>query len=246
MKVGKFTLVELLVVVAIIGILASMLLPALSKAREKAHFAVCMSQRDQVAKAMNIGLDDNDDITPMIQDGDFTNPEDRNWVEHDWIGSSDPNGGELIFGVIGLYIEEYERLMRCPSLPTGSPGDQKGSNGFYDYTHLASMARIKIHMMGNEMTSMGRTFATPWTLEENPKSINGGNKEGAFANTDMLGNWHDFGKKGGYTALDGHSVVVYGHGENMTANSMDLLEYNGSGSARLNSRGSLETWPRPY
>ncbi len=61
MKRKGFTLIELLVVVAIIAILAAMLLPALSKAREKARQASCMNNLKQFSVAFNMYLSDFDE-----------------------------------------------------------------------------------------------------------------------------------------------------------------------------------------
>ncbi len=63
-KTVSFTLMELLVVVAIIALLASLLLPALSKARAKVRGVVCRSNQRQLALAVGLYADDWKEVLP--------------------------------------------------------------------------------------------------------------------------------------------------------------------------------------
>ena len=75
MKRKRFTLIELLVVIAIIAILAAMLLPALSKAREKAREISCVNNLKQVGVYIQMYAHDNNDTVPGYNAGKMYFPD---------------------------------------------------------------------------------------------------------------------------------------------------------------------------
>jgi prepilin-type N-terminal cleavage/methylation domain-containing protein/prepilin-type processing-associated H-X9-DG protein len=65
-----FTLVELLVVIAVVAILAALLLPALSRAREAARRTACVSNLRQIILAAGMYVDEHEDTFPAQPGGD--------------------------------------------------------------------------------------------------------------------------------------------------------------------------------
>ena len=93
-----FTLIELLIVISIIAILASLLLPALEMAKKKAHGISCLNGEKQLAVAFISYTADNRDRLPH-----YTSPRGTDGI--DW---------HMNFILLG-YLPKVKPLI-CPSL----------------------------------------------------------------------------------------------------------------------------------
>ena len=182
-RVSAFTLVELLVVIAVIAILAAMLLPVLNKSKEKAQAAMCHSNARQLAMAdLMYAADNNDELarnptsTPY---GGWANDL-MNWS---YLNADNTNVARLRDGLLGAYVKSYG-VFRCPadrSAVTGQKSIRRvrsySMNGFVGYPKngidFGPGAGITYQFFGKttEIFNPGGIFVF---VDEHPNSISGG------------------------------------------------------------------------
>ncbi len=119
-----FTLIELLVVIAIIAVLSSLLLPSVSRARDRGKGVSCMSNLRQIGLSLELFLDDNKSRYPYFQ-GVEGNPGDNTvWPDRlvPYLHKVDDAArtSQVKYG--------YHKVYWCPSY-SGAPGSSQPMYG---------------------------------------------------------------------------------------------------------------------
>jgi general secretion pathway protein G len=202
-----FTLIELIVVIAIVTLLAALLFSVFASVREKGRSIVCLSNLRQIGMAVSLYSNDYDDLFPWGIDSVDQN-------SAGWVGSpyeTTVHNMPRVDQVLAPYISS-KQIWRCPS----DSGFSALDSGFSDLdTIIMSAAPTQFNQYGmsygyrTELALTGQKISTLSGVETAPPySAVGPSDVNVFF--DDCGYWHGYGVDSGrrYNVVmaDGHAV----------------------------------------
>ena len=164
-----FSLIELLIVIAIIAILAGMLLPALSNARSLAKGTQCINLQKQIYTSLMNYADDNREYAVLLYGSGYNVPNSKagSWAKYLFIlGYMDPSKD-----LSGWNAYRINNLL-CPAIKSFTPEDSDGDRRHYGMIAWANRNANWLYRFAyDEDSSLTNGFIPIYKLVQKPSEI---------------------------------------------------------------------------